>query len=45
MIDAESLPSLQESAVNVLDKDEQHKVIEVKKSHFKFMMGRMNSHW
>ena len=42
-LDVEHLPSLQEHEITLLDRDEIAKLKEVKKSHFQFMMGRVNS--
>ena len=42
-LDVEHLPSLQEHEITILDRDEMAKLKEVKKSHFQFMMGRVNS--
>ena len=43
IIDVGHLPSLEEKDITVLDGDELSKLKEVKKSHFNFMMGRVNS--
>ena len=43
VVDIDMLPSLQEADVNVLDGVEVSKLAEVRKSHFSFMMGRVNS--
>jgi len=43
VVDLHMLPSMQESDVNVLDGVELSKLTEVTKSHFQFMMGRVNS--
>ena len=43
IIDVGHLPSLEEKDITVLDADELSKLKEVKKSHFNFMMGRVNS--
>ena len=43
ILDVDQLPSLKETDITVFDADELSKLKEVKKSHFNFMMGRVNS--